>query len=120
VLNENVPKRWRGRVSAVDSIRAFSWSGSAALGGVLVQRLGFQATFRITAAIKLAAALPLLPLLAHVPDGVGAGARRGAAASAAAAGYAVLPDGEGGEGGEGSEGGKDRRAGGAAASPPNA
>lgn len=33
VLMEFVEKRHRGKVNAVDSVRTFSWSGSAALGG---------------------------------------------------------------------------------------
>lgn len=33
MLMENVPKRHRGKVNALDSVRTFSWSGSAALGG---------------------------------------------------------------------------------------
>ena len=77
VLMDWVPRRLRGRVAAVDSVRSFSWSGSAALGGFLIQRYGFQRTFLITAAIKAAAFAPLLVLLAFVPDGicVPAGAR---------------------------------------------
>ena len=33
VLMDHVPKRHRGKVNALDSVRTFSWSGSAALGG---------------------------------------------------------------------------------------
>ncbi len=35
-----VPRRHRGKVNAVDSVRTFSWSGSAALGGFLIERFG--------------------------------------------------------------------------------
>ncbi len=70
VLMDWVPRHLRGRVNAVDSVRTFSWSGSAALGGFLIQRYGFQRTFLITAAIKAAAFAPLFVLLAYVPDGV--------------------------------------------------
>ncbi len=74
-----VPRRHRGKVNAVDGVRSFSWSGSAALGGFLIERFGFQPTFLITAAIKTAAFLPLLLLLRYVPDGVGVpGAARAA------------------------------------------
>ena len=74
-----VPRRHRGKVNAVDSIRTFSWSGSAAAGGWLISRYGFQTTFLITAGIKLGAFLPLFALLAYVPDGlcVPPGARSG-------------------------------------------
>ena len=91
VLMERVPKRWRGKANAADSIRTFSWSGSAALGGWLVERLGFQGTFLVTAGVKAAAYVPLIALLAYVPDGICAGgAPPGAAAAATAAGYAAL------------------------------
>lgn len=73
VLNQFVPKRHRGKVNAVDSVKMFSWSGSAALGGILVERLGFEGTFLVTAAIKLTAILPLLGVLRYVPDGFFAG-----------------------------------------------
>ena len=67
---DSVPRRHRGKVNAIDSVRTFSWSGSAALGGLLIERYGFQTTFLITAAIKTAAFVPLLALLAYVPDGL--------------------------------------------------
>lgn len=70
VLMDSVPRRHRGKVNAIDSVRTFSWSGSAALGGMLIERYGFQTTFLITAAIKTAAFVPLLALLAYVPDGL--------------------------------------------------
>ncbi len=85
VLNEFVAPRHRARVNAVDSIRNFSWSGSAALGGLLVERLGFETTFLVTAGVKVVAVLPLFVLIRYVPDGVGAGGRGAAAARAVAA-----------------------------------
>jgi hypothetical protein len=74
-----VPRQHRGKVNAIDSVRTFSWSGSAALGGLLIERYGFQTTFLITAAIKTAAFVPLVALLAYVPDGLclPAGCRHG-------------------------------------------
>ena len=33
VLMDAVPRHHRGKVNAVDSVRMFSWSGSAAVGG---------------------------------------------------------------------------------------
>ena len=38
---------------------------------LLIERFGYQNTFLITAALKLIAYLPLVPLLAFVDDGVG-------------------------------------------------
>ena len=64
----------------VDGIKVFSWSGSAALGGFLIDRMSFQvrssprsparptdgtlfqSTFFVTAMIKLAAVVPLFGL----------------------------------------------------------
>lgn len=85
VLNQFVPREHRAKVNAVDSVRTFSWSGSAALGGILVERLGFEGTFLVTAAIKLGSFLPLLFLVRYMPDGVWAGGRGEAAIAAVAA-----------------------------------
>jgi MFS family permease len=79
ILMEHVPKRHRAKVNALDSVRTFSWSGSAALGGLLIERYGFGDTFLITAAVKLAAMVPLLPLLTMVEDGGRAGGGGGRA-----------------------------------------
>lgn len=49
--------------SAADNIRTFSWSGSAALGGLLISSVGYELTFVVTSAIKLASVVPLLLLL---------------------------------------------------------
>ena len=86
ILMENVPKKHRAKVNALDSVRTFSWSGSAALGGWLIELCGFGDTFLVTAAIKLAAMAPLLPLLAVVvDDGPGSEAARDAARPRSAA-----------------------------------
>ncbi|GAB4822716.1 hypothetical protein N2152v2_009762 [Parachlorella kessleri] len=89
VLMDAVPRHHRGKVNAVDSVRMFSWSGSAAVGGVLVEKYGFQSTFLITAFLKLFAFIPLLFLVRYVPDGWLAGAKVGTAAQGA--GYSLLP-----------------------------
>lgn len=70
VLMDNVPKRMRARFNALESAKSFSWSGSAALGGVLIHRYGFQHTFLITAALRAVSLIILLPLLALVKDEV--------------------------------------------------
>jgi MFS family permease len=70
VLMEHVAKKHRGRVNAVDSVRSFSWSGSAALGGWLIEKYGYKSTFLMTAGIKMLAFLPLCPLILVVTDGV--------------------------------------------------
>ncbi|KAK9864374.1 hypothetical protein WJX84_002708 [Apatococcus fuscideae] len=70
VLMDHVPPRHRGKVNALESVRTFSWSGSAALGGYLVEVYGFQHTFLLTAVLKAAGWFPLLPALFYVTDGV--------------------------------------------------
>ncbi|KAL3153180.1 hypothetical protein ABBQ38_011931 [Trebouxia sp. C0009 RCD-2024] len=70
LMMDNVPSCHRGKFNALDSVRTFSWSGSAAAGGILIERYGYPNTFFITAGLKLVAYLPLIPLLAYVDDGV--------------------------------------------------
>ncbi|CAL8471361.1 g10903 [Coccomyxa elongata] len=69
ILMEHVPKRHRGKVNALDSVRTFSWSGSSAAGGILIERFGFQTTFLITACIKTVSFVPLLMLLFVLREG---------------------------------------------------
>lgn len=52
VLNDYVPKAERARWNAFESINLFSWSGSAVLGGFLIEKKGFRATFAYTAALQ--------------------------------------------------------------------
>ncbi|DBB11008.1 TPA: hypothetical protein ACH3X3_006489 [Trebouxia sp. C0006] len=70
LMMDNVASCHRGKFNALDSVRTFSWSGSAAAGGLLIEHFGYQNTFLITAALKLIAYLPLIPLLAFVDDGI--------------------------------------------------
>lgn len=53
MLMDNVPSRLRARWNAADSIRQFSWAGSAALGGWLIERSGYGSTFVYTAVLKV-------------------------------------------------------------------
>ena len=66
VLNDYVPKKSRGKWNALESLNVFSWSGSALLGGLLIDRFGYQTTFLLTATLQGISALCLLPLLALV------------------------------------------------------
>jgi MFS family permease len=62
-LMDNVPKNERARWNSLDGIWVFSWSGSAALGGFLIDHFkSFQKTFLVTAIIKSVSLLPLLVL----------------------------------------------------------
>jgi MFS family permease len=62
VLMDHVPKDERAKWSALESFNMFSWSGSAALGGILVDSDGILFTFCITAALQFVATFPHLLL----------------------------------------------------------
>jgi hypothetical protein len=64
VLMDNIPKEERGKWSAMESVNMFSWSGSAALGGLLVGYEGIVFNFCVTACLQLLATLPLAALIA--------------------------------------------------------
>ena len=64
VLMDNIPKEERGKWSAMESVNMFSWSGSAALGGLLVGYEGIVFNFCVTACFQLLATLPLAALIA--------------------------------------------------------
>lgn len=67
ILADFVPSSQRGRWNAVHSLTGMTWTGSAALGGVLCDRYGYGKTFVITACLYLLAALFWLPLIRLVP-----------------------------------------------------
>lgn len=68
----------RGRWSSLDGVTIFGWSGSALLGGYLLDEHGFSAVFAATAAMQFSGSLLVALLLPVVP-------RHEAAAAAAAA-----------------------------------
>merc|ERR1719433_2421695 len=53
VLMDYVNKADRGKWNSLDMITACGWSGSAYLGGVLVDKFGYGFTFCITAFMQL-------------------------------------------------------------------
>ena len=57
----------RAKWNSLDSVVVFGWSGSAVLGGVLVDKCGFDITFCITAAMQGVGVLVLILLLPLVP-----------------------------------------------------
>jgi MFS family permease len=65
VLMDNVPQEERGKWSALESVNMFSWSGSAALGGVLVGTVGLIPLFLVTASVQWTATLALIALFGH-------------------------------------------------------
>lgn len=62
VLMDSVPRSERAKWSALESVNMFSWSGSAAIGGLLVAYKGVLFNFCITAGIQFLASLPLVVL----------------------------------------------------------
>eukprot|EP00980_Cylindrotheca_fusiformis_P005485 scaffold1169_cov120-Cylindrotheca_fusiformis.AAC.35 len=67
ILMDYVPKEERGRWKSLDSVAAFGWCGSAALGGMIADKYDYTYTFLITAIIQTtgiavwALLLPLVP-----------------------------------------------------------
>ncbi|CAE6946063.1 TDRD1 [Symbiodinium sp. CCMP2592] len=67
IIADYTPKAQRGRWKALGSITAMGWSGSAAVGGALIDHFGYGITFAITGCMQ-SLALPtmcsLMPLVA--------------------------------------------------------
>ena len=57
----------RARWNSLDGVLVFGWSGSALLGGILVDTYGFDVTFCLTALMQGIGACFLIPLLFLVP-----------------------------------------------------
>lgn len=66
VLMDHVPKQERGKWSALESVNTFSWSGSAAIGGILVGMRGVTFNFNVTAFLQFFATVPLMFLCGKV------------------------------------------------------
>jgi len=63
ILMDLITKRQRGRWNSLENLTAFTWTGSAALGGYLVDRFSYRFTFLITAGLYVAATLMLCALI---------------------------------------------------------
>lgn len=94
----------RARWNSLDGVLIFGWSGSAFVGGILVDKYGFDITFCLTAVMQAIGVSILIPLLILVPrkegqhqpsPGVPASAIAAVGADAAVAGedVEVLTDG---------------------------
>ena len=79
-------RRW----NILDSVKRASWSGSSALGGVLVRAMSYEHTFLVTAGLQLLGTALLLPLTVLVRAEKAA---LGAAASGASSAAPLLPRG---------------------------
>jgi hypothetical protein len=62
-----VPSDQRGRWNSIESISAMTWSGSAVIGGYLMDSHDYRFTFVITGWIYLVACCLRTPLLFLVP-----------------------------------------------------
>lgn len=67
ILMDYVPKKRRGLWNALDSVMAFGWSGSAIVGGYLVDNYGYGETFLYTALLQALAYMMTATLLLFVP-----------------------------------------------------
>jgi hypothetical protein len=68
LLMDSVPAQERGRWTALESVNTFSWSGSAFLGGVLVQVDGILFNFIITGTLQFLATIPIVLLILLMKD----------------------------------------------------
>mmetsp|Transcript_50498 Transcript_50498/g.117883 ORF Transcript_50498/g.117883 Transcript_50498/m.117883 type:complete len:468 (+) Transcript_50498:72-1475(+) len=63
ILADFIPSERRGRWNAAHSVSSVTWTGSAALGGILCDRYGYGRTFILTSGLYVAAALCWVPLM---------------------------------------------------------
>ncbi|KAF4044091.1 hypothetical protein GN244_ATG03546 [Phytophthora infestans] len=66
-----VPKNIRARWNALEGLSVFSWSGSAVLGGFLIDAYGYRMCFIITSLVYcagLSLEMFLLPLTKHAVE----------------------------------------------------
>ena len=68
IIMDFVPSGQRGRGNAFESISSMTWSGSAIIGGYLMDQHDYRYTFIVTAWIYTAAFIIRLPLLWLVPQ----------------------------------------------------
>lgn len=52
VLNDYVSKEHRSKWNSLQNLAALGWSGSAALGGIIIDKYGFATVFYCTAALQ--------------------------------------------------------------------
>ena len=73
ILMDFVPKEERARWKSLESVAAFGWCGSAALGGWLADKYDYTYTFLITALLQTSGYLVFSSLIPLVPRQEGAG-----------------------------------------------
>ena len=57
IIGDYVPKRMRAKWSSLESVLGFGWSGSAVMGGFLLDHYGFEFTFTFTAIMQIVGTL---------------------------------------------------------------
>lgn len=67
ILMDAVPKSQRVRWNSLESVTRMTWSGSAVLGGFLVDRYGYRYCFLITAIVYTVSTTPFLFLIHLLP-----------------------------------------------------
>ena len=67
ILMDYVPKHQRARWNSLDSVTRFGWSGSAVVGGWIVDKWSYGGSFLITSIIQILASTMLVTLLPLVP-----------------------------------------------------
>lgn len=67
IIMDFVPSHQRGRWNSIESLSAMTWSGSAVIGGYLMDSHDYRYTFVITGWIYLGACVLRIPLLFLVP-----------------------------------------------------
>ena len=65
-------KRDRAKWSSLESVSSFGWSGSALLGGAVIDRGGYRAVFLATASLQAVSALVSATLLGAIHAEAGA------------------------------------------------
>lgn len=63
IMMDVVPKKDRGKWNSLEGVTAFTWTGSAALGGVLINTHDYRYTFRITGIIYIVSTVILSLLI---------------------------------------------------------
>lgn len=63
ILMDYTTKKTRGRWNSLDSVTRFGWSGSAVLGGYLIQNYSYGLTFLVTAFAQIVSATMLFALI---------------------------------------------------------
>jgi len=94
VIADYTPKSQRARWKALESITAMGWSGSAALGGFLIDQFGYGLTFVITGCFQ-ATVIPLwfllLPIVAKESELLAAAEVADSSVPAAVSGISMSP-----------------------------